>query len=138
MPNSHYYKARAKWASGQINWAADDVRAVLTSSAYVPQLAVDEFLSTVLSGWRVGNPAILAGKVVEADGRCRATSPLTCTGMPGSGSANGLVFFKYSGNEATSPLLMYWHEAVTGLPVTLGAGIQNVRIAFPTVGLFVL
>lgn len=138
MPNSHYYKARAKWASGQLNWASDDIRGLLVTSAYVPQFAVDEFLSAIAGGSRLGTAVALAGKAVQTDGRCTATSPLTLTGMPGSGTGNAIVFYKHTGSDATAPLLMYWHEAVTGLPVTLGAGVVNVRITLPTVGLFVL
>ena len=54
MPNIHYYRARAKWAAGQLNWVTDDVRAVLVKAGHVADLAVHEFLSDIPAGSRMG------------------------------------------------------------------------------------
>ena len=47
-----------------------------------------------------------------------------------------MVLYKHAATEATSPLLVYMDEAVTGLPMTMTGA--PVHITFPAAGVLVL
>lgn len=134
--NSHYYRARAKWAKAQLNWETDDIRAVLTESAYLPDYATHEFLSAITAGQRLGTPVALTGRAVQTDGRCTAASPIVISDPPATGTAKALVLYKHTGTDSTAPLLIYMEEAVSGLPVAM-TGVP-VSITLPAAGLLVL
>ena len=134
MPNIHYYKARAKWATGALNWVTDDIRGVLVKAGHVADLTLHEFLSDIPAGSRMGTPVALTGKLVASDGRCTANSPLVFLDPPTSGSLIALVLYKHTGVEGTSPLLIYMDEAP--LPISMSGAAVNVT--FPAAGIFVL
>jgi hypothetical protein len=136
VPNSHYYRARAKWAKGQLNWETDDIRGLLVTTGYVPVLDTDEFLSAVVAGNRLGTAVALAGRAVTVDGRCTASSPLTISDPPATGTAGALVLFKWVSNDSNSPLLVYMDEAISGLPVAMTG--TPVQITLPAAGLLIL
>ena len=137
MANSHYYRARAKWAKKQLDWAADDMRALLASDAYVVDLGAHEFLSSVPAPARFGIVALTGRAVVATDGRCTAASPIVFTGVPSSGVAKALILLKYdTATPENSALLVYMDKAVSGLPLTMTGAPVNVTL--PAAGLFVL
>lgn len=123
MANALYGKAKESFLKGEINWASDDIKAVLVDTAdYTVSIDVDQFLSDIPSGAREETSANFASKTTTlgvadaADIVFSATSGDTC---------EALVIYKDTGSAATSRLIAYIDTA-TGLPVTLG-GDQTVR-----------
>lgn len=119
MTNALYDKGREAFLLGDIDWAADNIKAVLVDAAdYTRNLTTDQFLSDIPSGARVATSGNLTGKtstagVADADD----VTFTTVTGDP----SEYVVLYKDTGSAATSPLIACIDTA-TGLPVTPGGG----------------
>lgn len=119
MANALYDKARESFLKGEINWAANDIKAVLVDLAdYTPNLSTHQYLSDVPAGARVATSTNLAGKtttagVADAD---NVTWP-SVTGDP----SEALILYADSGSAGTSRLIAFIDTA-TGLPVTPNGG----------------
>lgn len=119
MSNQMYGKGREKFANGEIDWIDDDIRTVLVDTqTYSVNIDVDEYLDDIPVGERVSTSANLTGKnntlgTLDAD-------DVTFTTVAGDES-EALVIIKWTGNEATSPLLAYIDTA-TGLPISPNGG----------------
>lgn len=119
MANRMYDKGREAFATAQINWPGDAIRAVLVDLAdYTPDFAADTFLSAIPAGARVATSPPFTGKtaaagVLDADDLTAAKAFQSV----GGDIAEALVIFKDTGDPATSRLLLYVDTA-TGLPVT--------------------
>ncbi len=118
MANILYDKGRDLFANAGINWTSDSIKAILVSSAYTPNLAVDQFLSVISSGI-LSSAVALAGKSTSA-GKCYA-NPLVFNGITAGLIATQLVIYKDTGVAGTSPLIGYVNVGV-GLPVTSSGG----------------
>lgn len=119
MTNVLYDKGREAFLTGAINWASDNIKAVLVDAAdYTVNAATHQFLSDVPSGGRVatsgnfGTKSSTAGVADAAD--------ITFTAVTGDPS-EALVIYKDTGTAGTSPLIAYIDSA-TGLPVTPNGG----------------
>lgn len=120
MANALYDKGREAFLHGGIAWDVDNIKvAIVDSAVYTPNLATDQYLSTVVSGGatiaRSGN---LASKTVTAG--VADAADVTFTTVTGAQSEY-LVVYKDSGADGTSPLIALIDTA-TGLPVTPGGG----------------
>jgi|SRR5215813_3725776 len=120
MANALYDTGRNAFLLGDIDWAADDIRAILVDAAdYTVNLVTHDFLNDIPSGARVATlGASLANKsasagVADAD---NITFP-TVTGDP----TEAVVLYRHTGTESTSQLIAYIDTA-TGLPVTPNGG----------------
>lgn len=114
MANGMYDYGREGFAGADIDWDTDDIKLVLYTSTYVPNLATDQFLSAILVGNRVATSANFTSKtktagVLDAD-------DVPFVGLTGSAVA-GMVMYKDTGVAATSRLIACW-DTVTGLPFT--------------------
>lgn len=115
MANNLYDTARTAFASGDIDWLADNIKSVLVDTDdYAVDLAAHDFLADIPAGARVATSGNLSGKTVTA-GACYA-SPWVFPAVSGD-VAEALVIYKDTGNEATSQLIAYI-DTVSGLPVT--------------------
>lgn len=125
--NAIYDKGREKFGLGGINWVSDTVKVVLVNTTvYVRNLAVDEFLSTIVVSARVAAAIALANKGMTA-GVASADNllfPLVTGSVIGA-----IVIYKDTGSDATSPLIAYVDTA-TGLPFTPNGG--NIVVAWDT------
>ncbi|ACI12453.1 hypothetical protein PBI_DAMIEN_32 [Mycobacterium phage Damien] len=125
MANALYGKARQRFGNGEIDWVDDNVRAVLVDVAdYTVAIDSHEFLSDIPSAAQVATTGNLTGKtnvlgVMDLDDFVFAS----VTGDP----SEAIVFFKWTGSAATSPLISY-HDTATGLPVTPNGGDVNIVI----------
>lgn len=119
MANALYDTGRNGFLLGDIDWVADDIRAILVDTAdYTVNLAHD-FLNDIPAGARVATMAAsLANKTASA-GVADADDP-TWPAVTGDVS-EAIVIYKHTGNEATSQLIAYIDSA-TGLPVTPNGG----------------
>lgn len=124
MANALYGKGREKFLNGDIDWASDDIKAVLVDVAdYTVSIDVDEFLDDIPGGAIVDTTANFTGKtstlgVADADNATFASA----TGDP----SEAVVIYKDTGSAATSPLIAYIDTA-TGLGVTPGGGDITVQ-----------
>lgn len=116
MANKYYPKGAEKELRGQINYVADDIRAVIVSSSYTFS-AAHEFASDL--GAIIGTPVALANKT-DAGGVFDADDAVFGSLAPGS-TAKAVVIIKYTGNLSTSPVIHYFDE-ITGFPFPTNGG----------------
>lgn len=119
MANALYDTGRAAFLLGDIDWAADNIKAVLVDSAdYTVDLATHQFLSDIPSGGRVATSGNFTGKTTTAG--VADADDITLTGVSGDQS-EAVVIYRDSGSPATSQLIAYIDTA-TGLPVLPNTG----------------
>jgi hypothetical protein len=117
MANALYGKGREAFLLGDIDWVADDIKAVLVDTGtYTVSINTHQFHSD-LSGVVAtsGNLASKTATLGTAD-----AADLTFTGVSGV-TAEALVLYKDTGVSGTSPLIAYIDTA-TGLPLTPNSG----------------
>lgn len=124
MANALYDTGRNAFLTGDIDWVADTIKAVLVDTAdYTVDLALHDFLDDVPAAARVATVA-LANKSAAA-GVADADDP-TFSAVSGDQS-EAVIIYKDTGVEATSQLIAYIDTA-TGLPVTPSGG--DIEIIF--------
>lgn len=117
MANALYDKSREKFLTGDIDWLSDDIKLVLVTSGYTPNLATHEFLSDVSNIQETsGN---FAGKSAT-DGIADAND-VTLSDTSGD-PCNAAVIYKDTTDAETSPIIAYIDDAA-GLPVSLGGDV---------------
>jgi len=120
MANALYDLARQSFLSQSpsIDWDTDNIKCSLVrSSAYTPNLATDQFLSSVAT--RAADSGNLTGKTV-ANGVADADD-VTFTAVAAGAAIQYVLIWKDTGVAATSPLIALIDTA-TGLPVTPSGG----------------
>ncbi len=125
MANSLYTKGKEALLSAGFNLSTDTIKAVLLSNGYTPNLATDQYLSTVAT-YRVtgttdqtlGTKAITSGIFDAAD--------VTWTAVAGGATGSYVAIYKDTGNAATSPLLALF-DTITNFPVTTNGGDITVQ-----------
>ena len=126
MANALYGKARQAFLDADIDWSVDTIKAILVDTAsYTVSIDVDEFLSTIAGGARIGSAATLASKTSTLG--VADAADISFTGLVGAPTIEALVIYKDTGVEATSRLIAYIDTA-TGLPVAAAA--TQVDVAF--------
>jgi hypothetical protein len=118
-----YDKGREAFLKGEVDWLTDTIKAFLIDTAlYTVDLNLDEFLSDIPAGARVGTEQTLAGKT-STNGVADASDSLfpLVTGA----TVEAIVICKFTGVEATSQLLAYVNTG-TGLPFAPSGGDINV------------
>jgi hypothetical protein len=123
MANALYGLGKQKMLSGSINFSADTIKAALVTTSYTPNLATDEFYSTI-SANVVGTPQTLGTKTVTLGVFDAADA--TFSAVAGGSTCLGVVLYKDTGVAGTSPLLALI-DTITGFPLaTNGGDIQIV------------
>lgn len=118
MANALYDSGRNAFLTGDIDWVADTIKAVLVDTAdYTVNLSTHDFLDDVAAGGRVAT-GTLASKTATAG--VADAADLTFSTVTGDVS-EALIIYKDSGVEGTSQLIAYIDTA-TGLPVTPNGG----------------
>lgn len=118
MANALYRKGAEKILSGQIDLTADTIVARLIRNDYAQNLSSDEFLvtATKITG---SSEVTLAGKAVT--GGVFDAEDITFSAVPTGETSEGVVLAKWTGDEATSPLIAYIDQ-ITGFPVATNGG----------------
>lgn len=120
MANALYDLARQSFLSGSpaIDWDTDNIKVSLVrSSAYTPNLATDQFLSSVPT--RVADSANLSGKSVTSG--VADASDVTFTAVAAGLAVQYVLIWKDTGVAGTSPLIALI-DTGTGLPITPNGG----------------
>jgi hypothetical protein len=112
MADAVYDKGREAFLSGDIDWTTDNIKVVLVDNSYTPNTSTDQYLSTILAGWRVDTSANLSSKTVS--GGVADAADETISNVSGN-DIYYIVIYKDTGTEATSPLIAVIDSA-TGLP----------------------
>lgn len=119
MANALYDIARENYLGGDLDWDANDVRAILIDEADdTIDLAVDQDLADRASLARVATSGSMTTKTKTAGvADCADFTWTTVTGD----QSESVDFYYHTGVEATSTLICNIDTA-TGLPVTPGGG----------------
>lgn len=119
MANALFDKGREGFLNGDIDWPADDIRAILIDTAdYTLSISTHEFLSSVPVAARVAVSASFTGKT-STNGIADAAD-ITFTAVTGDQS-EALIIYKHTGSDATARLIAFMDTA-TGLPVLPNGG----------------
>lgn len=113
---------------GAVDWDADDIRIIAVDHADdTPNVATDQDLADITAGARVFTTTAIAsvtigsvavGTVDHADKTQSAVS---------GDQFESLVWYKHTGTESTSPLLLLFDTA-TGLPMTPNGGDITIQV----------
>lgn len=123
MADKLYDKGREGFATAEIDWIDDTIKAVLVDTgAYTFNQSSHQFLSDIASGARIATSSALAVKSATA-GVCDADD-VTFSTVTGP-TVEAVVLYKDTGTASTSRLIAYIDSA-TGLPVTPNGGDINV------------
>lgn len=144
-PGTPYNKARLKLAQAGVNFSTADVRALLVTSGYTPNIDTHEFLSSVVAQEVTTNGAArvaLANKTLAADD-ANDRAKFSCDPIefgPASGGsivARRMIIYVHTGNDATAILLgsVLLDDTAGGTDVTAAVG-QKIRYTPHTNGLF--
>ncbi len=118
MANALYNKGKEKILSGLVDFLSDTIKVALVKNDYVQNLTFDEFY-TAISASVLGTPQTLTGKSVTA-GVFDAADP-TFAAIAAGSTTEGVVIYKDTGDNATSPLLAYI-DTITGFPLITTGG----------------
>ena len=118
MANALYNKGKEKILSGLIDFLSDTIKVALIKNDYAQNLATDEFY-TAIAASVLGTPQTLASKTVT-NGVFDATD-VTFAAVPLGSTTEGVVIYKDTGDNATSPLLAYI-DTITGFPLITTGG----------------
>lgn len=118
MSNALYAKGKEKILSAAINFVSDTIKVMLVKNTYPQNLATDEFVADI-SAYRLSTDQTLGSKSVT--GGVLDAGDVTYPAVTAGDTSEGVVIYKDTGAEATSPLLMYI-DTITGFPLATNGG----------------
>ena len=123
MANALYGLGKEKILSGAIDLTTNTIKVRLVKNTYAQNLSTDEFISSVTKVTGTTDQT-LTGKsvtlgVFDAD-------DVTFTAVPAGETSEGVVIYKDTGVEATSPVLAYI-DTITGFPLATSGGNITVQ-----------
>ena len=118
MANALYTKGKEKILSASINFTSDTIKVALVSNTYPQNLATDEFYTSIAS-YVIDTPEAIGSKSVT--GGAFDGADVTFTAVAAGTTLEGVVIYKDTGVEATSPLLAYI-DTITGFPLATNGG----------------
>lgn len=106
---SLYGNVHAKAFNGEINWASDTIKGLLTTSAYTPNQDSHIYLSSVTNeitgtGYTAGG-VTLASKTLTYSSKTTTFSCAALSWASATFTARRLVIYKSTGTGSTSPLI---------------------------------
>lgn len=123
MANALYAKGKEKILSALINFPADTLKVALVSNAYAQSLLTDEFYTSI-SAVVLGTPQTLLTKTVTAG--VFDAADVTFAAVTAGPISEGVVIYKDTGVEGTSPLLAYI-DVISGFPLTVNGGDVTIQ-----------
>lgn len=118
MANALYSKGKEKILSAAVNFVTDTIKVMLVKNTYPQNLATDEFISAV-STYRLNTDQLLGAKSVT--GGAFDAADATFTAVTVGDTSEGVVIYKDTGTEATSPVIAYI-DTITGFPLATNGG----------------
>lgn len=135
MANHLYPIGRQKWLEGAIAWLSDTIKVVAVDSSYTQSDAHD-FLDDVPGGARVVTSGALTGKT-STNGTADAAD-VTYSAVAIGSTITGLVVFKSTGSDATSPLLVWYDTKSDTTPISVATNGADITILWAVAGLLTL
>ena len=129
MANLFFDHGLQHFAEGDLHWGpgGDTFRAVLVDTAvYVVDITDDEFLSDVDAASRIATVTL---STLEPTAGVLDAADATFLAVAGTTSCEAIVIYKWTGSDATSPLVLYIDTASAGLPVT-PAGSADIAVTW--------
>lgn len=120
MANALYGLAREAFLTGDIDWAADDIKcALIDTTIYTVTIDTDQYLDDIsgLPGAIIATSANLGGKTTTL-GVADATD--TAFAVVAGAAGQAVVIYQDTGNAATSRLIAYIDTVASGLPTPAG------------------
>ena len=124
-------KAKREYLKGNLDWLNDDVRPLLVSSAYTPSKNVNEFMSDISGQLTGGLGDALTGKTVSDAGVVDADNGHV-SAVPAGQTARWCVLVQYTGNPATSRVLIFTNQAV---PLPIDTDGSDVHLIWSSAGI---
>lgn len=118
MSNAFYAKGKEKMLSGSIDWVSNTIKVMLVKNTYPQNLATDEFVADI-SAYRLSTDQTIGSRSVT--GGVIDGGDVTYPAVTAGDTSEGVVIYKDTGAEATSPLLMYI-DTITGFPLATNGG----------------
>lgn len=135
MANHLFPKGRQKFLEGGVAWLSDTIKVTAVTSAYV-QSDAHEFISSVGAGSRVVTSGALTSKT-STNGSADAAD-VVYAAVPGGSTIVGLVVWKDTGVEATSPVLAWYDTKADTTPISVPTNGGDITVAWAAGGLFTL
>lgn len=118
MANALYALGKQKFLSGTIDLTTDTIKVALVKNDYAQNLTTDEFYTSI-SASVVGTPQTLGSKTVTSGVFDAADA--TFTSVAAGSTLEGVVIYKDTGVDGTSPLIAYI-DTITGFPLATNGG----------------
>lgn len=118
MANALYALGKEKILSGAINFVSDTIKVALVKNTYPQNLTTDDFYDDI-SAYVIGTPQTLGSKSVALG--VFDAGDVTYTAVTAGDTLEGVVIYKDTGVEGTSPLLAYI-DTITGFPLATNGG----------------
>lgn len=118
MANALYAKGKEKMLTAAINFSTDTIKVALVKNDYAQNLTTDEFYTSI-SASVVGTPQTLASKTITSG--VLDAADITFSAVAAGSTCEGVVIYKDTGVEATSPLIAYI-DTITGFPLATNGG----------------
>jgi hypothetical protein len=125
--NFLYDNARELFATAQIHWINDTIRAAIVTSSYSPSQSTDNFMSSIapanILGAGAGGQRLTLVNKSATGGACDADD-ITFTSIGGGGtppSVEALIIYRFVTDDSDSQLIAYLGGA-TGLPLLTNGG----------------
>lgn len=129
MASALYPSFKQLLLGGDIDLAADDIRAIIVDSADYTYSAAHDKLDDVAAGSRVAVSSALTSKTIT--GGVFDAADVTYSNVTGD-SVEAIVLYKHTGTDSTSDLIAY----IDGISVTPNGG--NVVVQWDASGIFAL
>lgn len=129
MASALYPSFKQLLLGGDIDLAADDIRAIIVDSADYTYSAAHDKLDDVAAGSRVAVSSALTSKTIT--GGVFDAADVTYSSVTGD-SVEAIVLYKHTGTDSTSDLIAY----IDGISVTPNGG--NVVVQWDASGIFAL
>jgi hypothetical protein len=133
MANTLYnIGGREGFLGASIDWDTDDIRAILVDTGAYTFSQTHDFLDDVAAGSRISTTGTLTGRTIASG--IADLDDFVFTSVSGT-SCEAIIFYKHTGTESTSRLILYIDTA-SGLPITPNGQNINVTIDNGTNKLF--
>lgn len=116
MANAMFDSGREGFLAGDLDWDADDFRAILIDTGeYTVDLANHDMLDDVASAARIQVSGSLTGKSTTAG--VADCADITWSSVTGD-TASAIIIYKHTGTDSTSTLVA-WIDTADQLPISL-------------------
>lgn len=114
---------------GAVDWDTDDIRIIAVDHADdTPNLTTDQDLADITAGARVFTTSAIASVTIGSVGVGVVDHADKTQSAVSGDQFESVVWYKHTGTESTSPLLVYVDTA-TGLPMTPNGGDITIQLA---------